>query len=379
MPRTTTSAIVADMPQVPSPSPLAQIYELDIEQVIPNPDQPRKTFTHDELQEMASSIDQDGVLMPIKTVMIDKSTIPYLTSRFEELMKEYPQDGFFMIAHTRLARWAENEDADTPPLYLIVYGERRWRGSRISGKKTIPSIVDLATDDKKVATQALIENMQRQQVGFIEEAKAIRNWMVMQGMNPVDAKDRKAAGARLGKSGTFMNWRLDSLQLRPEIQKLADDGSLSPNEVTHLAWCDNDEQQLKLFQLIARGQCKTHVQLEAALKALKAGEDVNLKKNKSSQQELPLQVQDKSKAVAVVKKIESMAAELVKMNAADAESDFEEGIKQMSVGELQHIANVLAGMDKMIRSIHKNKVVYQEQAILASTLDAQKARDGDPF
>lgn len=348
---------------------ISQVCGINVNQIIPNPDQPRKTFTQEELEEMASSIRQDGVLMPIKVASIDKDKIPYLTKRFEQLMKEYPQDGFFMITHNRLIDWDEQT-----PLYLIVYGERRWRGSRIAGAEEVPAIIDSTSSLSQISTVALLENMQRQDVNFLEEAKAIQAWMVSQGLNPDDAKDRKAAGARLGKSGTFINWRLDSLKLRPDIQKLADNGTLNANQVCHLAWCDNSEQQWKLFQLIARGQCKTHTQLEAALKALKEGADVADKKpnnGANGQQDLGLVVEDKSKAIAVIKKIEGVAADFVKMNSADKSNDFDLGLEQMSVGELQHLAQVLGGLEKMIRSIHKNKIVYREQAILASQLSAQ--------
>ncbi len=348
-----------------------QLCEIHAEQIVPNPDQPRKTFTSEALDEMAQSVRQDGVQTPIRVVKISSlDKAQYLATRFREILLEYPEDVFFDSSLKVVEAWDGRSR-----LYMIIYGERRWRGSILAGSLTVPTMIDETADESQVSTIALIENMQREDVGFIEEAKAIRDWMVGQGMNPDNAKDRKTAASRLGKSPTYLHWRLDSLKLPGDIQKLADNGTLNPNQVCHLAWCENEEQMRKLFKLISSGKCQTHTQLEAALKVLKESADTKV----GEQQTLGLVVADKTQAIAITKEIEAMSAKLVKMNADDAESDFVKGLKQMSVGELQYVSRVVAGMEKIIRSIHKNKVVYHEQALLASQLAQEEVEEETEF
>lgn len=106
-----------------------RLLELSPDKIVPNPAQPRLDFPQDELLQLAESIRQNGVLQPI------------------------------------LVR----RDRDR---YILVAGERRWRASRMAGLKTIPAIVqELSPQDGAVL--ALIENMQRSDLNFFEEAAAI--------------------------------------------------------------------------------------------------------------------------------------------------------------------------------------------------------------
>ena len=106
-----------------------KLLELSPDKIVPNPAQPRLDFPQDELLQLAESIRQNGVLQPI------------------------------------LVR----RDRDR---YILVAGERRWRASRMAGLKTIPAIVqELSPQDGAVL--ALIENMQRSDLNFFEEAAAI--------------------------------------------------------------------------------------------------------------------------------------------------------------------------------------------------------------
>lgn len=106
-----------------------KLLELSPDKIVPNPAQPRLDFPQDKLLQLAESIRQNGVLQPI------------------------------------LVR----RDRDR---YILVAGERRWRASRMAGIKTIPAIVqELSPQDGAVL--ALIENMQRSDLNFFEEAAAI--------------------------------------------------------------------------------------------------------------------------------------------------------------------------------------------------------------
>lgn len=119
-----------DVAPAPSGAP-ASTDEIEISTIRPNPAQPRRTFSEPELDELAHSIKQRGVLQPI------------------------------------LVR----PDPDAPGQYQIVAGERRWRASQRAGLKTIPAVVREA-DELELLEVGIIENVQRSDLNPIEEAEA---------------------------------------------------------------------------------------------------------------------------------------------------------------------------------------------------------------
>ena len=108
-----------------------KVYELNIYDIEPNPDQPRKNFDEAQLKKLADSINEVGVLSPILVSKKDNG------------------------------------------LYEIVAGERRWRASKIAGKKKIPAIVK-KYEKKEIMEIALIENLQRENLNPYEEAIGYR-------------------------------------------------------------------------------------------------------------------------------------------------------------------------------------------------------------
>ena len=109
------------------------VTELDIADVYPNPDQPRKAFDQTALNELADSIKRHGVIMPIVV----------------------------------------NKNGDR---YMIIAGERRYRASKIAGKDKIPAIVKNYTE-REIKEVSLIENLQREDLNPIEAANAMRQLM----------------------------------------------------------------------------------------------------------------------------------------------------------------------------------------------------------
>ena len=111
-----------------------RIETLPLREIEPDPDQPRKTFDHDTLGELAASIAEHGLLQPI-------AVRPHGVGR-----------------------------------YLIVAGERRWRASRMAGLTEVPVIVKDVTDEQAMEL-ALVENLQREDLDPVEEAAGIRELM----------------------------------------------------------------------------------------------------------------------------------------------------------------------------------------------------------
>lgn len=143
---------------------------IPVESIHPNPDQPRKSFREEELSSLADSIAANGLLQPVS------------------LMRE--EDGS----------------------YQIIAGERRFLACCRLGMTAIPSIVCAVTEED-AAVLALIENIQRSDLNFFEEASAIR-----QLMQKLDMTQEQAA-KRLGKSQSLIANKLRLLRLPQEVQK----------------------------------------------------------------------------------------------------------------------------------------------------------------
>lgn len=171
------------------------VRELNIDDVMPNPDQPRKHFDEDKLTDLAESIKENGVLQPILVV----------------------------------AR--ENDK------YMIVAGERRWRASKLAGKETIPALVRNA-DLQQVLELALIENVQRDDLSPVEEARAYATLMEM-----FDYTQEKLA-QRMGKSRSAIANSTRLLDLPSEVLEMVEEGKLTVGHVRPLLSINVPEWQI---------------------------------------------------------------------------------------------------------------------------------------
>ncbi len=153
------------------------IIRLSINELNPNVDQPRKHFDKERLQELAESIRQNGIIQPI------------IVTRFE--------NG-----------------------YRIVAGERRWRAARMAGLKEIPAIVRELTD-AQVLEQALIENIQRQDLNPIEEAMALDKLMKDYSMT------QENLATMIGRSRPAIANTVRLLQLSDLLRQMVIDESLT--------------------------------------------------------------------------------------------------------------------------------------------------------
>jgi ParB family chromosome partitioning protein len=173
--------------------------EVPVESIKPNPDQPRSRFDDEALAELAASIEEVGVLHPI------------VVSRDE--------DGV---------------------LYLIA-GERRWRAARRAGLTTIPAVVRGATGETTLV-EALVENLQRQDLTPLEEAHAYKQLLENTGMN----QDQVAE--RVGKSRPAVSNTLRLLQLPGAVQRMIDNGVLSAGAARALLGLDDEKYAVYLAE-----------------------------------------------------------------------------------------------------------------------------------
>lgn len=172
------SALLPDEPAFLDGAAAEQVRQLAIDSVRPNPDQPRKLFDPEKLEELTASIRQHGVMQPLVVV--------------------------------------EREGG-----YMIAAGERRWRAAQAAGLKEVPALVR-QLDPRELAELSLIENLQREDLTGLEEAQAFSDLMNGHGYT------QEALAERLGKSRSHVANTLRLLNLAPHEKKLLEQGKFSP-------------------------------------------------------------------------------------------------------------------------------------------------------
>lgn len=178
-----------------------RVQYIPIDKIRPNPYQPRKNFEKIKLDELANSIREYGVMQPI--------TIRYISSTS----------------------------------YEIVTGERRLRASKLLGLETIPAIiVDIA--DKDSAVIALIENLQRQNLNYLEEAEGYQNLINDYGIT------QEQLAKKLGKSQSTIANKLRLLRLSDNIKAVLIENDLSERHARALLKIPDENVQMSVISQI---------------------------------------------------------------------------------------------------------------------------------
>ncbi len=178
-----------------------RIKELSIDMIDPNPNQPRGSFDEDHLRELAASIRKHGVLQPVVV----------------------------------------RRDGDR---YQLVIGERRYRASKMAGKANIPSIVRSVSDDESLKF-ALMENLQREDLNPIEEARGCRTLKVRYGLS-----DREI-GEILGRDRSTVANVLRLLNLPVPVIVLIEEGKLKAGHARAILSIKGESAQLEWARRIA--------------------------------------------------------------------------------------------------------------------------------
>ena len=192
-----------EIPTQPSPAADAEdgskIQMIDINEITPNRDQPRKEFDADKLEELAASIREHGLLQPILVRKIDHG-------------------------------------------YEIVAGERRWRASRLAELKTVPCIVGEYTEQENMLV-ALIENLQREDLNPLEEAEAYSRLAEEFGMTHEGiAESLGQIGVKRSRSAITNTLRLR--ELPEEVKTLIAQGKLSAGHGRALLRLSSDKDRI---------------------------------------------------------------------------------------------------------------------------------------
>ena len=201
------SALMADVPPAVTPSTagvVAAERQIPVERIRPNPNQPRRSFTKDQLQELTDSIREKGIIQPLIL----------------------------------------REDPTRPGYYEIVAGERRWRAAQAAQLHQVPAVVR-DYNDTEVLEVAIIENIQRANLNPVEEAAGYRQLMDRFGHT------QEHVAEALGKSRSHIANLLRLLNLPEDVQQMLRDGQLSAGHARALVTTDNPSELAR--QVVAKG------------------------------------------------------------------------------------------------------------------------------
>ena len=212
------------------PQGSSTINEIPLSQIEANPNQPRREFDAEALQELANSIRELGIITPITLRQVD-------TSRFQ-----------------------------------IIAGERRWRASQMVGLQTIPAYIR-TINDENVMEMALVENIQREDLTAIEIALAYQHLMDSTGMT------QEKVSERVGKSRTAVANYLRLLKLPAQVQMALQNKSIDMGHARALLALDSPAMQIKLFKEVEKNGYSVR-KVEEMVKSLNNGDDTDTAKKK---------------------------------------------------------------------------------------------------
>ena len=201
------------------------INEIPLDQIEPNPNQPRHDFDADALQELANSIREIGIIQPIT-----------------------------------LRQTADNR-------FQIIAGERRWRASQMAGLTAVPAYIRTIKDES-VMEMALVENIQREDLNAIDIALAYEHLLEGDGLT------QEKVSERVGKSRTAITNYLRLLRLPAQVQMALQKKEIDMGHARALLAIDSPSLQIKLFNEVQKNGYSVR-KVEEMAQMLKNGEDVN--------------------------------------------------------------------------------------------------------
>lgn len=203
---------------------------LPLSEIVPNKDQPRKTFDEAALDELADSIRQHGILQPL-------------------LVRPIATGG-----------------------YQLVAGERRWRASKRAGLKEVPVVVKELSDTETMEI-AIIENLQREDLNPIEEAEGLQALIDKCGFT------QEQVAVSVGKSRPAIANSLRLLKLPPEVRDMAKNGEISAGHARALLAFDNEAMIYEAAQNIVKNKMTVR-DIERLAKISEKNSSVSVKRSK---------------------------------------------------------------------------------------------------
>ena len=201
---------------------------LNINEIEPNRNQPRKNFSENGLEELAKSIEQNGIIQPI--------------------LVRPMSDGS----------------------YQLIAGERRWRAARMAGLHEVPVTIREMSDEE-ASVFALIENLQREDLSAVEEAEGLKSLIESYGFTQEEAADR------VGKSRTAVTNTLRLLKLPSPVLQILGEGKITAGHARALLGLDDEKEMLRIAQATVAQELSVR-QVEKMVKYAAQGEKPKPKK-----------------------------------------------------------------------------------------------------
>ncbi len=186
-----------------------KIFQIETDKIKSNPYQPRHLFTEDSLKELADSIREFGILQPLLVTRVEKET-----------------------------------EKGTEVEYQLIAGERRLMAAKMIGLITVPVIIRRPIEEQKKLEMALIENIQREDLGVISKAKAFERLINEFGLT------QQELASRIGKSREVIANTLRLLQLPLEVQKAIEEGLINEGHARAILLLNNPEKRKLFFKEI---------------------------------------------------------------------------------------------------------------------------------
>lgn len=235
-----------------------KINDISMSLIKANPDQPRKFFEEEDLLELKDSIEEYGVLQPI-------------------ILKK-------------------NKDGT----YNIIAGERRYRAAGLAGLDKIPAIIKNA-DDKDAAFIALVENIQRENLSYIEEAYAYKNLIEEYNLSQGEIAQR------VGKTQSTISNKIRVLSLPPDIQKMLVENRLTERHARALLKIQDIELQRRILKRIITYNLNVRQSERLVEEVLKKREAVGNKRNRKSCMNYKIYINSIKKLFTQISEIEKDA------------------------------------------------------------------------
>jgi ParB family chromosome partitioning protein len=213
---------------IPGAEAVSGLIEAKVADIAPNPRQPRHDPDAEALQELASSIREHGLLQPL--IVTETNAVGLQPS----------------------------------PRYQIIAGERRWRAAQLAGLETVPVLIREATPQDSLEL-ALVENIQRADLGALEEANAYEQLVNEFGLT------QEQVAQRVGRSRVSVTNSLRLLHLQAEIKEALQAGGITEGHARALLGLDDERLQLRVLQAIKK-QALSVRQTEELVRRLAAGE-----------------------------------------------------------------------------------------------------------
>ena len=216
----------------------SNLSEVEISKIAPNPNQPRREFDQEALQELANSIKELGIIQPITLRQMEGGQ------------------------------------------YQIIAGERRWRASQLAGLTTIPAYI-VTVEDESAMEMALVENIQREDLNAIEIALAYQHLAETTGMTQAKISER------VGKSRAAVTNYMRLLKLPAQVQMALKNKEIDMGHARALLSVESPSQQIKLFKEVQK-QGYSVRKVEDLVQILKNGENLQeAKKAVGAKAQLP--------------------------------------------------------------------------------------------